>query len=215
MRQGINVLRPTPIVMVRRLFSLIFLLSFLLAYLSYQLIELPVRKSVYFLSRPGTFVSVAGLAMAVVVFSQIALRDRGQSNIGSPVLNKLNAARYDLPEVYLSGCDDWTRSSVIKRCEFGAKTAVQEVMLIGDSMSAQWFSTFAGMVDQAFVYQQIGQIFSNCERWRANVLAEVIRTKPDIVVMGSALGYPFSPAEWEEGTFRILAEIHVFFFRRH
>jgi hypothetical protein len=95
-------------------------------------------------------------------------------------------------------------------------------------MSAQWFSTFAGMVDQgdwrltvvtksacpmvdqAFFYQQIGQIFSNCERWMANVLAEVIRTKPDIVVMGSALGYPFNPAEWEEGTFRILEEIATY-----
>jgi hypothetical protein len=110
--------------------TLALLVSFLLTYLSYQLIESPVRKSVYFLSRPRIFVSVAGLAMAVVVFSQIALLDRAQSSIGSPVLNKLNAARYDLPEVYSLGCDDWPRSSVIERCEFGAKTAVQEVMLI-------------------------------------------------------------------------------------
>ena len=199
--------------------------SFFLACLSYQLIESPIRRSHYLLSRPRIFGSVAGLAMLVVVVFQISLLDRGQSKIGSPVLEELYAARYDLPAIYSMGCDDWTSSSEVNRCEFGSEGAMGEIMLIGDSMLAQWFSAFASiveqgdwrltvvtksacpMVDQAYFYAKIGKRFKNCELWREQLLAEVIRSQPDIVVMGSSPGYPFSPAEWEDGTSRVLEEI--------
>jgi peptidoglycan/LPS O-acetylase OafA/YrhL len=200
-------------------------LSLILAVLSYYLIETPIRRNQFLRSKPRFFGITTLAAMVLIVMWQLWLTQRSQTQIFSPELEQYYAARNDLPVIYEMECDSWADSSDLKRCEFGSGTPEHEAMLIGDSVAAQWFSAFSGIaawpdwrltvltksscpiVDNPFFYTRIGRRFQECETWRDNVLVEISKMHPDLVIISSASSYPFSATEWKQGTSRILQEI--------
>jgi hypothetical protein len=109
-------------------------------------------------------------------------------------------------------------------------------MAIGDSVALQWFPAYAKlyaipgwrllvatksscpMVDAPFYYARIGREFSECDRWRSALLAQIAKIKPDVVVFGSTYTSAFTPEQWTQGTTRILdalapASGHVYIMR--
>ena len=122
-------------------------------------------------------------------------------------------------------CDSSTRSEELVPCQFGEPSAPRTVVLLGDSIGAQWFSMIAGifnepvwrkivltksscpMVDEDYIHVRSGQAYKICSNWRNSVLDELERIKPDVVVLGSASTYDFNESSWIEGSSRVLKRI--------
>jgi peptidoglycan/LPS O-acetylase OafA/YrhL len=199
--------------------------SLAIAVLSYSLVETPLRRARLTRGKLSIFAISCGTATLSLVLLQFWLLQYSQQKIDSPALARALAARHDTPIVYSRDCDDWIHSSELKLCEFGDENAAQTMWLIGDSISAQWFSAFelllehgqwqivvatkssCPLVDEPYIYSRIGRRFRNCEIWRGNLLANIGKQKPDWVVLSSSYKYPFTARQWQQGTSRVLAQI--------
>jgi peptidoglycan/LPS O-acetylase OafA/YrhL len=199
--------------------------SLVLAWLSYRLLESPIRHSQYLSARPRLFCSIAIALMVAVVTFQLYLLRSSQVHILSPEMEKIGLIRNNLPIIYAQKCDEWIESADLKKCEFGTATPEHQALLIGDSIAGQWFSAGAEigqwpdwrftvltksacpLVDIPFFYKAIGKRYEVCEVWRAKLVAEIQRSKPDLVIMGSSHNYPYTSAQWEDGTSSLLAQV--------
>jgi peptidoglycan/LPS O-acetylase OafA/YrhL len=198
-------------------------LSLLAAWLSKVWIENPIRYSAKLNSNPRLVLLASLAIMAVVAVSPLLIAENNfEKIITSNHMERLYRARSDMPVIYHDGCDDWTESAELKHCDYGNHESKNEVFLIGDSVSGQWFPALAElateqdsrlsvftksacpMVDASYFYSKIGQYYEACDVWRSRVLAEIVKRHPAIVVMSSASTYPFSPATWIDGTRSVL-----------
>jgi hypothetical protein len=156
--------------------------------------------------------------------------------LASPEIQRFQLARADFSVIYAQGCDDWYFSDQVKVCEFGTSNAPRTAMAIGDSVALQWFPAYARifeepgwrllvatksscpMVDEPLYYPRIGREYSECDRWRKDLLAKIAIIKPDVLVFGSTYTYDFSRTQWIDGTVRILEAVapavgHVYVMR--
>lgn len=199
------------------------LISLLAAIVSYRFVELPFWKGRLSHSRPLHIVLVSLLIMAsVILVFYHGLRQFPQQGTTADMSNKW---RMDVPVIYRMHCDAWYTHARVEPCVLGEETAEKTVVLLGDSIGAQWFSLAPGifqkprwrtvvltksscpMVDEDFYYKRIGQNYQVCTDWRNALLDELDKLKPDVIIMGSASTYGFSEAQWVEGTSRILERL--------
>jgi hypothetical protein len=142
-----------------------------------------------------------------------------------PDQQRFLSVRSDLPAVYPMGCDDWYLSPQVKVCVFGPEDAKHTAVIMGDSIVMQWFPAFRSiytrpgwrllavtksscpMVDESFFYSRIGAEYAVCNAWRDAALDMLRHLKPDVVVLGSAMSYPFGQEQWESGTARVLETV--------
>ncbi|MBV1871145.1 MAG: acyltransferase [Gammaproteobacteria bacterium] len=198
-------------------------LIFLLAGISYRYIELPFWKGRF--SEVDSKVSL--LISLVIMAGMIAVANFGlrQLTMAHSMNDVSSSWRNDVPTLYKLSCDTWVSDSAVEPCIFGASTAEKTVVLLGDSIGIQWFSVVQAifkepewrvvvitksscpMIDEDYFYQFIGKVFTVCSEWRASVLDELDRLKPDIVVMGSAGAYGFNEKQWVEGSSRIFKRV--------
>jgi peptidoglycan/LPS O-acetylase OafA/YrhL len=197
--------------------------SLALALLSYYLVELPVRRSALFGRQP----LVTVLGAIVLMSAAVMLGARWQAAAAdwalSPAQQRYAAVRADLPRLYAEpGCDEWYRSSQVRVCGFGAAQAEHTVVLLGDSVTMQWFpavmrtygergwrvlvvtKSACPMVDESYFYPRIGRRYTECEQWRAAALGAVKALRPDVVLTGSTTTYPFTESQWVDGSRRVL-----------
>ena len=197
-------------------------LSLVLALLSYHALEAPLRRSARVARRPLASV----LAAAVLMATLVVLGARWQAAAADWALSasqqRFAAVRADLPRVYaVPGCDEWYRSAQLRVCGFGAAEAEHTVLLLGDSVTTQWFpaveqvygergwrvlvmtKSACPMVDEPYFYPRIGRRYVECEQWRASALEAVKTLRPDVVLTGSTTTYPFTEAQWVEGSRRV------------
>ena len=73
--------------------------------------------------------------IAIAVNQQIHLRRYDTQGV-SPI----TSARADIPIIYAYGCDAWYVNAEVHPCMIGAPTARKTVVLLGDSIGAQWTS---------------------------------------------------------------------------
>lgn len=167
------------------------------------------------------------LAAVVLMTATVVLGARWQAAASDwaqlPSQQPFAAVRADLPHIYaVPGCDEWYRSSRLQVCGFGVAEAEHTVLLIGDSVVMQWFpavvQTFGQrgwrvlvitksacpMVDESYFYPRIGRRYIECEQWRAAALAAVNTLRPDVVLTGSTVTYPFTEAQWVDGSRRVI-----------
>ncbi|UHD19028.1 hypothetical protein LT988_02165 [Thiocapsa bogorovii] len=122
-------------------------------------------------------------------------------------------------------CDAWYHHADVEPCIFGPDDAPRTVVLVGDSILAQWFSmvpalfpapawrivvltkSACAMVDEDYFYPRIGQVYTVCNEWRDAVLEEIERIRPDVVITGSAATYDFTEAQWIEGSARVFSRL--------
>ena len=135
---------------------------------------------------------------------------------------KLLREAFDIPQPYLDGCDKHHKSAELTPCVYGNPSASQQVVLVGDSIAAQWFSALAynpnwhltvftksacPMVDEPLFYKLIGRRYRVCEQWRHAVIERIQAMQPDLVVLSSTTTYPFTDAQWESGSRRVFKEL--------
>ncbi len=199
------------------------LLSLLAAILSYRFVELPFWKGRFRQAQPRRILLLSVLAMTLTIagsFHQLRLLPHSH-----PATRAVNQWRMDLPIIYKLGCDAWYQHARVEPCIFGRNDAAKTVVLLGDSIGAQWFSMvpaiFSGpewrtivltksscaMVDEDYFYSRIKQTYQVCADWREGVLEMLDENKPDVIIMGNSVRYKFSSAQWVEGSQRIFERI--------
>lgn len=200
------------------------LLSLLLASMSYRFVELPIRMSTVLARRPGFILLISSVLMLGTVALVSLWQFNAKSWTSHSSQSRFQQVRADMPIIYADiwNCDEWYRSAKVNVCAFGSKDAKHTVVIFGDSIGLQWFPVVAKiyekpdwkimvitksscpMVDQAFFYQRIAREYVECTQWRNSTLGALSTLNPDVVILGSALGYPFSQSDWVEGTSRVL-----------
>jgi len=212
------------------------LASLVIAALSYNFFETPIRQKRSLVARPrmAVFVSLALMVLA----GSFALRwqHAATARMQSPEQLPYQLARVDAPIIYGMDCDDWYHSSNVHACGFGSKTATHTAVAMGDSVGLQWFPAYARifvrpgwrllvitksscpMVDEPFFYPRIGREYTECTQWRNTALQDLATLKPDVVILGSTFTTPYTQTQWEQGTRRILQRLsasaaHVYVIR--
>lgn len=211
-------------------------LSFLLATVSYRWVESPIRHQARWVVRPGVTVLAAIALMMTANVLCIAWFNATSAWANSPAQQRYAQAHVDAPIIYSMPCDDWYHSDEVRFCAFGPSDAKHTVVLMGDSIGAQWFPAVAEvfnrpgwrllvltksscpMVDEPIFYPRIGRDYVECSNWRRNASRQVAKLRPDVVILGSVQTNNFSRTQWVEGTARLLKVIsgsagHVYILR--
>lgn len=199
------------------------LLALLLAWLSYHLIEQPIRRARNWPLSAAKTILLALVVMALVVAGMLRWQEAALSRPDEPVARM----RGQVPKIYGMGCDSWFEDADLVPCVFEPETgpAHATFVVIGDSIGLQWFPAFAKlserhgwrlvvltksacpMVDEPIYYQRIGRDYIECTQWRAKALEYLRELQPDAIVMGSSQTYDFTAEQWLHGTQRILAQL--------
>jgi hypothetical protein len=159
------------------------------------------------------------------VFGSLWWYVHADDRMNDPEQKRIAMAHKDAPLIYAMHCDDWYLSDRVKVCAFGASNAEHTVVLLGDSVAAQWFPAVARvfdsadwrllvmtksscpLVDQSIFYARIGRIYSECTNWRTAALEKLAEIRPDVVVMSSALNSTLSIEQWMGGSQRLMQSI--------
>lgn len=202
---------------------LILLLTLLLAEFSYRWIELPFWKKGLASLPARTF--LLGASATVLLLLVVAFRVQRASFSPETKADLATLIRNDVPVIYQKGCDTWHESTKVEPCVFGSADAPNTAVLLADSIGAQWFSAWAqifaspqwrlvvltksacAMVDEDYYYKRIGKVYDVCRQWRESVLEQIDSFNPKVIIVGSAATYDFSPAQWVEGSKRVLERL--------
>jgi hypothetical protein len=206
---------------------ILMVLSLLLATLSYRWVEQPIWKGRLSHATPKLtiLVSILAMLMVILVTTHNFKLSPQEEERQSKAISTINAARADLPMIYALGCDDWYTNADVRPCMIGKSNAPKTVVLLGDSIGAQWFSLLpeifrapewrtmvltksaCAMVDEEFFYSRIGKIYDVCTKWRNATLEFLHSLHPDVVFVGSAATYNFTESQWVEGSTRVLDKL--------
>lgn len=203
----------------------VILISLLLTELTYRLVEKPFWTGSLSNFSPKHIVQFGTLAMLLALLGSFHAA-RQPVEDGVAVNGDITQQwRSDYPLIYSMPCDAWFSHDKVQPCVFGPKDAEKTVMLLGDSIGAQWFSLIGSsylqrdwrlvvltksscpMVDHSYFYDRIKQVFTVCDQWRDKVLDRLPEWQPDVVVVGSASTYGFSDQEWISGSQRVWEKI--------
>ncbi len=195
------------------------LLSMFASILSFRLIEVPFWKGRWSHAKPLRIILIGLLIISTAILAfDHGLRQLPQPDNTTDISNRW---RMDVPQIYRMPCDAWYANARVEPCVFGVAAASRTVVLLGDSIGAQWFSMIPNifpiplwriivltksscpMVDEGYFYKRIGKIYQVCTDWRNAVLDRVDILKPDVLILGSASTYRFSKTQWIEGSSRV------------
>lgn len=200
-------------------------LTLLMTLLTYYFIEQPIRKNKKLrINYKFTIILFVGI-MAVTIFTLMALKLVSEKFEGDKEQQYYKMARNKLPITYDLGCDDWYHSSKVVKCEFGNKTSEKKVVLFGDSTLIQWFPAILDyyeslkwhvivyskngcpIINRPFFYYRILAVYSVCDDWRSSTIDEIVKLKPDVIIMGNSIGYPFKQNDWVDGTKEVIDQL--------
>ena len=166
---------------------------------------------------------VAQLASTTAQVHQAVARSLRVNIVPANLTPPIPDANTDEPPVFVDGCLDSYLSTAVVSCDFGDTTARTSVVLFGDSHAAMWFPAVDGAANRLglnlFNWTKatcpplmipifspvLGRNFVECDEWRQNVLDQIARVRPALVVLGVARHYtdiygftPYSP-QWLQG----------------
>ncbi len=147
-----------------------------------------------------------------------------------PIRPAPGQARDDLPITYGNGCHIAIGDTTGPPCVFGDATSGTTIVLLGDSHAAQWFPALERLAEQrrwrllsrtksgcpapdvTIWRRALARAYTECDTWRAGVLDELTRTRPDLVIAastptsslvsrdtGQRLGAAAARADWQDG----------------
>jgi len=203
-------------------------LSVVLAALSYHYIEFPFWKGRFRAAIPKHVVvyAVTTIIVSVTVFHVLEREVFGDS-VESLVADGYDPRMDADPRVYRSGlkCDTGHFGTQVVPCPLGNPSGERLVVLLGDSIGAQWSPTVAetfsspdwqvlvltksacAIVDKTWYYEKAGGDYVVCSAWRNLVLDYIDQVEPDILIIGSSAFYKFTESDWVDGSTRILERV--------
>ncbi|MBA6412941.1 acyltransferase [Parahaliea sp. F7430] len=196
-----------------------------LASISYKVVEKPFWKGQ--LSHFSTGRVLAGSVIVILIsinFGLFSLKGEQSTDLNE-LAGQLTISRSDVPIIYRYQCDLWYHSDELTPCEFKGEGYSKTIVLIGDSILAQWFSLFAEvypppewrvivltksacpMIDVDFFYPRIGATYTVCSNWRQKAIEYLKDISPDLIVLGSAASNSFNKNQWIDGSRRIFEKL--------
>ncbi len=188
----------------------VMILTLILSFVGYKVIENPVRFSNYLATRVWVNIFSAFLLTLIVsggsyYLIQIVDKDNFIAlKNGSFV--EVKSVKRDLPSLYRSDprCHISQGAIDYPDCTFGAKTSHEKVMLFGDSHAAQWFPPLEEValsrefklvsrtksacvsIDVRQWHVKWKRPYKECVEWRDKVLQEIDDIKPSLVVLANS-----------------------------
>jgi hypothetical protein len=228
-------LKPQPSL---RLSVAVALLSLIPAAITYRFVESPIRFSKR-LQRRSTL-AVGGavvLAATTIAMASVAIW-HADDVLAQPRYAPIVAAA-TLPAVYDNGCHLSIAAVKAPTCAFGPARNDTTIVLFGDSHSAHWFPALESLVTVRgwklvsltksacpsvavrIMNGQLGRQYSECDAWREQVIARIVKLRPALVMIANTRAYalPIGGQElrtdrsdvarraWGDGVRRLLAEL--------
>ena len=178
--------------------------SFVLAWATYHLVENRVRFSPFLAPSPMRSVAL-GICLTVIgTGSALALRTTARVALASPEQAKYMHVRDDLPSIYKDGCHQSVRKEAVPGCVYGDPAGRQTVVVFGDSHAAQWFPAFDRIARQngwklisltksacpsvwvTPFRPELGRRYDECERWRAMAAQRIARERPALLILANS-----------------------------
>ena len=200
-------------------------MALVIASLCYRYVELPFWKGRFSQLSPKPVILLGFITMLAVMVGTPAYLANQANEYDQRTIAVARSARADMPPIYQMGCDSWDANADLKPCVFGPSSAKKTVVLLGDSIGAQWFSMLPQLfpapewsitvltrsacpiVDEDFFSKRIGKTDSICSEWRQAAISYVQAHKPEAVFIGSSSLYPFSKNQWTQGSARIFERL--------
>ena len=137
------------------------------------------------------------------------------------------------PEVFVNGCVLSWRDVQQPECASGDVGAPTTVALVGDSHAAMWqpalepvaqerhwrletmSKVLCPAMDLPINSPYLGREFTECEQWRADVMARLERERPQLVVFdmsrryGADFGFTSYDQAWLQGLTRLVQRVHA------
>jgi peptidoglycan/LPS O-acetylase OafA/YrhL len=192
--------------------------ALLMAQLTYWLVENPVRFNPFLVAKPALSLGLAALIPAVGIAAALGARHDASTGLASGEQRQIEAATGIGP---WRDCLEPTDASSFTECVFGDAQSTTNVVLLGDSHAAQWFSAVNSIAVErhwrlvtllkgncqvaALEKTSDGRFrYARCEAWRERALARIAALRPALVVLGEssnwvASGRPVTPQRWGDG----------------
>ncbi|MEW6444857.1 MAG: acyltransferase family protein [Pseudomonadota bacterium] len=205
--------------------ALMLAITLILADFSYRYVERPLWKAQLQNTRPHQVILLSVLMMGFVYTLWMNIEPYISPPAIQRTLSKYEKTRLDHPVIYDMGCDTSIRSSDLTPCMFNQKNYEKTVVLLGDSIGAQWFSAVrerfsepqwrlvvhtksaCAILDETYVYRPAGGKYYACFEWREKALRDIEAMQPEVVVLGSAASYGFFDEQWREGSSRFFSRL--------
>lgn len=204
---------------------LLVMLSLAIATISYHFFETPIRHQRKLLAHPRLAVVASFCVMVMCAAIARHWQHVAPAHATGPAFSHLVSASHDPPLPDKLGCHAMPDVTYAKTCDFGNPNAPHVAVLMGDSIATAWFPamrratdrpgwrflsiTKSGcpMVDQRFFDATWRRYYTECTEWRQDALRKVARLHPDLVVISSYTNYPFTNAQWKQGTAKVLGKL--------
>jgi peptidoglycan/LPS O-acetylase OafA/YrhL len=202
------------------LYSLLIVISLLLAILAYKTVEMPIRNRQL---NPRGMIACSIVLMTSGAAASSAWNQGSSTWASNGDQRQFSLVRFDRPDIYGLGCDGWYSIADVNACSFNDGEYSKTAVMLGDSVGLQWFSAFASIygtgdwrllvvtksgcpiADEPVYYRTIGRMYTVCEDWRNAAVKFITELKPELVLIGSAADYELE--DWESATRRILDPI--------
>ena len=182
-------------------------LAFVLANVTFRLIEHPIRSSKALSIRPRLSLALAASVTVVVISVGLGARLSAQVAAERPSQRTFTEAWHEVPKVYAAGCHLGFLDTEAPPCVFGHSDSTETIVLFGDSHAAQWFPAAERIADArgwrlvsltksacpasnvTFVDPTLGREYTECITWRRHAIERIVSLRPRAVLMGSANVY--------------------------
>jgi len=188
--------------------------SLAIAWVTFRVIEHPIRASQRIAMRPRAWLAVAAGLTMVSVTTALWARQAARTAASTPQQRIFTSAWNDLPVLYSNGCHLGFFETRVQDCVYGAQGAMTRVVLFGDSHAAQWFPSLERLAEHqhwelrpmtksgcpAASFEpldgNLGRNYRECTAWRDAAIPRIIELRPALVVIASSSRYgaPFDTA---------------------
>jgi peptidoglycan/LPS O-acetylase OafA/YrhL len=175
----------------------------------------------------------AATSLDTLIARQVA-RSVTENTVPANLRPPLSQASADQALPFYDGCFNSFLDATVHPCLYGDTAAHRTVVLFGDSHATMWFPAFDQIAKKRrwrlismgkatcpplllpIISPDLGRTYTECEEWRAGVLALIRADRPAVVVLGMARHYTaeysftgLSPA-WDRGLAAMIRRIEAF-----
>jgi hypothetical protein len=207
-------------------------LSLVLAWATYVLVENPVRFARPLVARPAASLWLAAALTVSALAATFQVRAMSATSLEGADQHRYELAAVDQAEVYRKGCHAEYLAVRPSDCVFGDPASTKTLVLFGDSHAAQWFPALELLALEAGwklvpltksacpapVFEpldpNLGRPYVECTRWRERAIERIRALYPDLIVVSTSRrnsaftdGGSAAMGEWDRGVRELLSRL--------